>query len=107
MRKALFALAAASLLSIGGCALQKPVQQASPTITDNAKAALASAEAAVKEAKAKNALWPTAEDALKAAEAAAKKGDSQAVIANAQKAQDHAKMGLQQLNYPVEQLKDL
>lgn len=107
MRKVLFALTAASLLTIGGCASQMPTQSASPTISDSAKSALVAAQDAVKEAKAKNALWSTAEDALKAAETAAEKGDSAAVISNAQKAQDHAKMGLQQANYPVPKLKDL
>ena len=107
MRKVLFALTAASLLTLSGCATQEPAKPAAPTISESAKAALAAAQAAVKDAKAKNALWTTADAALKAAEAAEKKGDSAAVISNAQKAQDHAKMGLQQANYPVQQLKDL
>lgn len=108
MRKVLLALTAASLLAIGGCATeQQAAKPAAPTISDSAKSALTAAEAAVKDAKAKNALWTTAEDALKAAKAAADKGDSAAVISNAQKAQDHAKMGLQQANYPVPQIKDL
>jgi hypothetical protein len=107
MRKVLFALTAASLLTIGGCAIQEPTQSAAPAISDSAKSALAAAQAAVKEAKAKNALWTTAEDALKAAEEAEKKGDSAAVVSNAQKAQDHAQMGLQQANYPVPKLKEL
>jgi murein lipoprotein len=107
MRKVLIALTAASLLTIGGCATQEPAKSAAPTISDSAKSALVAAQAAVKDAKAKGGLWTTAEDALKAAEAAEKKGDSAAVISNAQKAQDHAKMGLQQVSYPVQQLKDL
>lgn len=107
MRKVLFALTAASLLALSGCATQEPAQSAAPTISDSAKSALTAAQAAVKEAKAKNALWTTAEDALKAAEEAEKKGDSAAVLSNAQKAQDHAKMGIQQTTYPVAQVKDL
>jgi murein lipoprotein len=107
MRKVLFALTAASLLALSGCATQEAAKSAAPTISDSAKSALSAAEAAVKEAKAKNALWTTADDALKAAKAAADKGDSAAVISNAQKAQDHAKMGLQQSTYPVAQVKDL
>ncbi|MEW6131712.1 MAG: hypothetical protein AB1591_00910 [Pseudomonadota bacterium] len=107
MRKVLIALTAASLLTIGGCAVQEPAKSAAPTISESAKAALAAAQAAVKEAKAKNALWTTADSALKAAEAAAKKGDSVAVLSNAQKAQELAKLGIQQTTYPVQQLKDL
>ncbi len=107
MRKVLLALTAASLLAIGGCATQEAAKPAAPTISESAKAALAAAQSAVKEAKAKNALWTTADSALKAAEAAAKKGDSVAVLSNAQKAQDHAKMGIQQTSYPVQQVKDL
>jgi murein lipoprotein len=107
MRKVLLALTAASLLAIGGCATQEAAKPAAPTISDSAKSALSAAQAAVKDAKAKNALWTTADSALKAAEEAAKKGDSAAVISNAQKAQDHAKMGVQQAGYPVQQIKDL
>lgn len=107
MRKVLFALTAASLLALSGCATQETAKSDAPAISDKAKESLAAAQAAVKEAKAKNALWTTADSALKAAEEAAKKGDSAAVISNAQKAQDHAKMGMQQANYPALQLKDL
>lgn len=107
MRKVLFALTAASLLALSGCATQETAKSDAPAISDKAKESLAAAQAAVKEAKAKNALWTTADSALKAAEEAAKKGDSAAVISNAQKAQDHAKLGMQQANYPALQLKDL
>ncbi len=107
MRKVLFALTAASLLALSGCATQETAKSDAPAISDKAKESLAAAQSAVKEAKAKNALWTTADSALKAAEEAAKKGDSAAVISNAQKAQDHAKLGMQQANYPALQLKDL
>lgn len=106
MRKVLIALTAASLLALSGCATQEAAKPA-PTISAGAQSALTAAQAAVKDAKAKDALWTTAEAALKAAEDAAKKGDSVAVINNAQKAQELAKLGLQQKNYPVLQLKDL
>jgi hypothetical protein len=106
MRKVLFALTAASLLALSGCATQEAAQPA-PTISAGAKAALTAAQAAVKDAKAKNALWTTADSALKAAEEAEKKGDSAAVIKNADTAKDLAGLGLQQLNYPTEQLKDM
>ncbi len=107
MRKVLFALTAASLLALSGCATQEAAKSEAPAISEKAKETLTAAQAAVKDAKAKNALWTTAESALKAAEEAAKKGDSAAVISNAQKAQDLAKMGLQQANYPALQVKDL
>lgn len=107
MRKALFALTAASLLALSGCATQEPAKPAAPAISDAAKAALASAQAVVKDAKAKNGLWTTAESALKAAEEAEKKGDSAAVIKNAETAKHQAEGGLKQLNYPTLQLKDL
>jgi murein lipoprotein len=110
MRKVLFALTAASLLAMSGCATQQSAQAdkpAKPTITESAKASLAAAEAAVKDAKSKNALWTTADDALKAAKTAADKGDSAAVISNADKAKQHAELGLKQLSYPTQQMKDL
>jgi murein lipoprotein len=107
MRKVLFALTAASLLALSGCATQEAAKPAAPTISAGAQAALTAAQAAVKDAKSKDALWTTAESALKAAEEAAKKGDSAAVITNAEKATSQAKLGLEQKNYPVLQLKNL
>jgi len=107
MRKILSVLTAASLLALSGCATQEAVGTAVPAISDNAKSALAAAQATVREARARNALWTTADEALKAAEAAERKGDSAAVISNAQKAQDHARMGIQQLDYPLQQIKDM
>lgn len=110
MRKVLIALTAASLLALSGCATQEPAKEAkaaAPAISDAAQASLTAAQSAVKDAKSKNALWTTAESALKAAEEAAKKGDSEAVIKNANTAKQHAEMGLKQLTYPTMQLKDL
>lgn len=113
MSKVLIALTSAALLGLSGCAdlyinqpakpaaAATPAQPAKPEINAEAKAALASAQAAVKEAKAKNALWTTAENALKAAEAAAAKGDSDTVMKQAKIVNDHVQKGLAQLNYPV------
>jgi hypothetical protein len=87
--------------------LRKPAgrqarSQASAAISSaEAKAALAAAQADVKTAKAKNALWTTADAALKAAEEAAKKGDSATVIKQSKLASDHVKKGLAQLDYPL------
>ncbi len=114
MRHILLVLAATSLLTLGGCATQpspttapKAAEAAKPAISAEAQAALSTAQAAVKDAKAKGALWTTAENALTAAEAAAAKGDSEGVIKNAKTASDHVKLGLEQAKYPPLQLKDL
>lgn len=113
MRNILFALAAASLMTLGGCANQmaasgtKPAEPAKPAITAEAQSALSAAQAAAKDAKSKGALWVTAENALKAAEAAAEKGDSEGVLKSAKTVNEQVKRGLEQANYPVLQLKDL
>jgi hypothetical protein len=73
---------------------------AKAAISAEAQAALSAAQADVKTAKAKNALWTTADNALKAAEAAAGKGDSATVLKDSKVASDQAKKGLAQLNYP-------
>lgn len=102
-KQILVALATAGLLALTGCqtAPTQPTAAATPTLTDEAKAALAKAEADVKAADAKGALWTTAEDALKAAQEAAKKGDSAAVIKNAKTASEHAALGIAQKSYPL------
>ncbi|MEW5787468.1 MAG: hypothetical protein AB1899_06400 [Pseudomonadota bacterium] len=73
---------------------------AAPTISDEAKQALTQAEADVKSAKSKFALWTTAETALKQAQEAAKAGDSAAVVKQAKKASEQAQFGIAQLSYP-------
>lgn len=74
---------------------------AKPVLSAEAKAALESAQADVKAAKAKEALWTSAEDALKAAEKAAEAGDSATVLKQTAIVKDHVKMGLAQQNYPL------
>lgn len=111
MSKVLLALTSAALVALSGCAdlyvnqpAGKPAAAAEATkgsISADAQAALAAAQADVKMAKSKNALWTTAADALKAAEAAAEKGDSATVIKHAKLASDHVKKGLAQLDYPT------
>lgn len=113
MSKILIALTSATLLGLSGCAdlyinqpakpaaAAKPAEPAKPEISAEAKAALASAQAAVKDAQSKNALWTTAQNALKAAEAAAAKGDSDTVLKQAKLVNDHVQKGLAQLNYPM------
>jgi murein lipoprotein len=104
----LLALACATLVGLSGCAATggtaqteaKPAAQANPAISPEAQAALETAQADVKAARAKNALWTTAENALKAAEAAAVAGDSATVLKQAKLASEHVRLGLEQLNYP-------
>lgn len=109
MSKVLLALTSMALLGLSGCADMQASQPASqpaavaakPALSAEAQAALTAAQAAVKDAKAKNALWTTAESALKAAEEAAATGDSATVLKQAKLASDHVQKGLAQLNYPV------
>lgn len=111
MNKLLIALSSAALLILSGCEGTVPAREEAPapkaeapvkpSLTDEAKAALAKAQADVKEAKAKKALWSTAADALKKAESAAAELDSQAVIKHAKTASDHVKMGMEQTKYPL------
>lgn len=104
MSKVLLALTSAALLGLSGCASQQaaePTTASQAAISAEAQAALAAAQADVKAAKAKNALWTTAANALKAAEEAAAKGDSATVIKQSKLASDHVKKGMAQLNYPM------
>lgn len=104
MLKLVTAFASASLLLLGGCAGDMATKQdgaPKAALTESATKALAQAEADVKAAKAKKALWTTTNDALKKAKEAAEKGDSAAVEKNAKTASEHAKLGLGQAEYPL------
>jgi murein lipoprotein len=107
MSKVLLALTTVALLGLSGCAdlyVNKPAAKAEPAktaISAEAQAALTAAQADVKAAKAQDALWTTADAALKAAEEAAAKGDSATVLKQAKLASDHVKKGMAQLNYPM------
>lgn len=111
MSKVLLALTSAALLGLTGCAdlyvnnpNAKPAAAAEPakaTITAEAQAALTAAQSNAKAAKDKNALWTTAENAIKAAEAAAEKGDSETVMKQTKLANDQISKGLAQLDYPM------
>ena len=64
MSKVLLALTSAALIALSGCASQQAGQTTSASqaaISAEAQSALTAAQADVKEAKAKNALWTTAE----------------------------------------------
>ncbi len=106
MSKALLVLTSVALLGLSGCADMQPQSSAAQPaakagISAEAQAALSAAQADVKAAKAKNALWTTAADALKDAEAAAEKGDSATVLKDAKLASDQVQKGMAQLNYPM------
>jgi len=106
-------LASAGLLLLSGCEGEMAVKkdeapqaaeakaQVKAVVTDEAKQALSKAEADVKAARAKGALWTSAEDALNKAKESAQEGDSSAVIKHAKTASEHVQLGLEQLKYPV------
>lgn len=103
MKKSLLAIVAGGLLVLSACQTTPPppAATAKTEISDEAKNALAWAEADVKDAAKANALWTTADNALKAAKEAAAKGDSAATIKNAKTASAQAKLGLEQKKYPL------
>ena len=109
MNKLLIILAGAGLLTLGGCAgmdnmasTDTPVTQAdaTPSISPEAQAALTQAETDAAEAAKAKVQWTTTDIALKAAQAAAKTGDSEAVLKNAKFASAEAKLSLGQMQYP-------
>jgi len=108
MTKLLIALASAGLLTLGGCAgttngtsSTQASAQATPGISAAAQAALKQAESDVAASKKAKNEWTTAADALKKAQEAAKKGDSDAVLKNAKFASELAKLSIAQLKYPT------
>lgn len=125
LNKLTIALAGVAVLSLAGCeggALDKPeasmaaakpeagaaagkpqAEPAAPVqaLSEEAGDALAKAEADVKAAQDKKALWTTALDALKQAKAAAAQYDSAAVIRYAKVASEQAKLGIAQTQYPL------
>lgn len=108
MKFPFLSLAAAGLfaLTLGACsqaptkAAEAPKEPAKPGISEEAQKALTQAEADVKTAKSKFALWTTAETALKQAQEAAKAGDSAAVLKQSAYASSQVQAGLAQLTYP-------
>ena len=77
------------------------IASAAPQLTEEAAEALAGAETRIKQAKAQKSLWTSAEGALAQAQEAAKKGDSDAVLKFASRANEQAFLGMAQLNYPL------
>ncbi|MEW5769773.1 MAG: hypothetical protein AB1831_05345 [Pseudomonadota bacterium] len=82
-----------------------PVKAAEPALTPEAQQALSAAEADVKTAKAKFALWTTTDKAFKDAQEAAKAGDSAAVVKLSKKVSGQVKIALEQLSYPSTEMK--
>lgn len=113
MQKIMIALAGAGLLALTGCQGTMPPKAEAPQVpakveaapkaelTEDAKQALAKAEADIKSAQEKKALWIPAQNALKNAKAAAEKNDSAAVIKHAKEASELAQLGIAQTQYPV------
>ncbi len=93
-------------LTLGACsqaptkAAQAPGEPVKSGISEEARMALAQAEADVRMARSKFALWTTAETALKQAQEAAKVGDSATVLKQSAYASSQAQAGLAQLSYP-------
>lgn len=78
---------------------------AKPALTEEATKALAQAEADASAAKKSFTFWIPAENALKDAQAAAKEGDSAAVIKLSKKVSDLAKLGMAQSTYASTEMK--
>jgi hypothetical protein len=97
----LLSTAILSSLLIAGCASMNssapgnPASKASPEAT----AAIASANAAIKNAKANNWIWVNTESFAEEAQAAADKGDNAVAIQLANKAKAEAENAVAQYNY--------
>lgn len=104
------ALAVLLGLSVAGCAstpqqAAAPVEPAKPTLSAEAQAALAQAEADAKAAKAAYTFWIPAENALKKAQEAAKAADSATVIKQAKAVSDLCKVSALQPGYASTEMK--
>ena len=86
-----------SLWLVNGCADQS-VKTSGSMANAEATAAIANASDAIKAANANNWIWVNTEDFLKQAQEAADKGDNDAAIALAGKAQFEAEAAIAQYN---------
>lgn len=106
MRLKWFFLVASGLfvMHLAGCATTAqtaPAETVAPKgISAEAANLLAQAEADIAYARAKFALWTTAENALAAARDAALRGDSMEVMRQAGFASSQVRLGIEQLDYP-------
>ena len=85
-------------LVTAGCAGSKQVEPAAKA-SPEAIAAIASANTAIKAAKANNWIWRDTEQFAKEAQAAADKGDNAVAIKLANKAKQEAENAVAQYNY--------
>ncbi|CAN0373054.1 unnamed protein product, partial [Phaeothamnion confervicola] len=66
-----------------------------------AQVAVAAAQTAVERAAAENALWTSAEDALRKARRALQDGAPELAVEQARIAQKHSELGIAQKDYPL------
>jgi hypothetical protein len=78
-----------------------------PPICEKARIGLGAARTAVQAAAAKHALWTTAEEAMRLAQAAFLRGEYPEAIHAAQTAAEQAQLGIAQTQYPMFQLPKL
>lgn len=90
----------ADLTRLGVDQAQYPTTEVPPELLEEAKKALAQAEADVQVARADFTLWVPAENAFKAAQEAAKAGDSGTVIKLAREIAELTRLGAEQAQYP-------
>jgi hypothetical protein len=88
-----------SMWLINGCADQAIVSDSGSMASPEATAAIASANSAIKAAKANNWIWRDTEKFAKQAQAAADKGDSKGAIKLAQKAKFQAESAVTQYKF--------
>ena len=93
----LLSTALLSLWLVNGCADQS-VKASGSKASPEATAAIANASDAIKAAKANDWIWVNTEDFLKQAQEAADKGDNDAAVALASKAQFEAEVAIAQYN---------
>lgn len=91
-------LAAWVALAAGGAVC---ADENTPPAAELAQSAIADAQAAVLHATALNALWTSAEEALKQARMAMREGNLAMAIEQARIAQQHAELGIGQTRYPL------
>jgi len=78
-----------------------------PPSCEEARIALGTARTAVQAAAAKDALWTTAEDAMRLAQTAFLRGEYPEAIHAARTAAEQAQLGIAQTQYPMFQLPKL
>ena len=94
-----------SLWLVNGCAEQQPKKATAASATmanPEVTAAIASASAAIKKAKANDWIWRDTEKFLKNAQAAADKGDNATALKLANNAKEQAELAVSQYKYEQE-----